>query len=98
MRVGDKVFKAFRKMSTSTSEKKVKAIAAMDYKDIDTLDIPETDDWSSAERGKFYRPIKQKLTIRLDKEASAAIQELEAGKGARFDGVESLMADLNEDD
>ena len=33
-----------------------------------------------------------------NKETSAAIQELEAGEGARFDGVDSLMADLNADD
>jgi uncharacterized protein (DUF4415 family) len=35
---------------------------------IDTSDIPETgpDDWRSVEVGRFYRPTKQQLTIRLD--------------------------------
>lgn len=34
--------------------------------DIDTSDIPEVTDWSNAERGKFYRPIKKQITLRLD--------------------------------
>jgi uncharacterized protein (DUF4415 family) len=44
----------------------IKALAAKDDKDIDTSDIPETLDWESAEVGKFFRPVKKKLTIRLD--------------------------------
>lgn len=31
-------------------------------------------------------------------ESKAAIQELEAGDGERFDSVDALMADLHEDD
>jgi uncharacterized protein (DUF4415 family) len=34
--------------------------------DIDTSDIPEVKDWSRAVVGKFYRPIKEPVTIRLD--------------------------------
>ncbi len=33
---------------------------------IDLSDIPEVTDWSKAERGKFYRPIKRQVTLRLD--------------------------------
>lgn len=33
---------------------------------IDTRDIPELADWDNAEIGKFYRPRKQMVTIRLD--------------------------------
>lgn len=46
--------------------KEIKNLSVMDDKDIDTSDIPETTDWDSAVIGKFYRPIKKKLTIRLD--------------------------------
>lgn len=46
--------------------KEIKNLSVMDDKDIDTSDIPETADWDSAVIGKFYRPIKKKLTIRLD--------------------------------
>lgn len=34
--------------------------------DIDLSDIPETVDWTGAVRGKFYRPVKQQITLRID--------------------------------
>lgn len=42
------------------------ALAAMPDEDIDTSDIPEVLDWTGAVRGRFYRPVKQQLTLRLD--------------------------------
>jgi uncharacterized protein (DUF4415 family) len=33
---------------------------------VDTSDLPEAADWSKGVRGRFYRPIKQSVTIRLD--------------------------------
>ena len=33
---------------------------------IDTSDIPETTDWSKAIVGKYYRPVKKQVTLRLD--------------------------------
>lgn len=41
-------------------------LAAMPDEDIDLSDMPEITDWSNAVRGKFYRPVKQQLTLRLD--------------------------------
>lgn len=41
-------------------------LAALRDEDIDLGDMPEKGDWSKAERGKFYRPVKQQLTLRLD--------------------------------
>lgn len=41
-------------------------IEAMDDASIDLSDMPEVTDWSNAVRGKFYRPVKQQLTLRLD--------------------------------
>lgn len=34
--------------------------------DTDDPEAPEILDWSLAERGKFYRPVKRQTTIRLD--------------------------------
>jgi uncharacterized protein (DUF4415 family) len=34
--------------------------------DIDLSDMPEVLDWSKAEIGKFYRPPKRSVTMRLD--------------------------------
>jgi uncharacterized protein (DUF4415 family) len=33
---------------------------------INTTDIPEVIDWSGAQRGVYYRPVKQQITLRLD--------------------------------
>ena len=41
-------------------------LAAMPDEDIDLSDMPEVTDWSNALRGKFYRPVKQQVTLRLD--------------------------------
>ena len=39
--------------------------------EIDTEDIPEVTDWSDAERGAFYRPLKKQITLRLDADVLA---------------------------
>ena len=44
----------------------LEALEKMPDEAIDLSDIPEVLDWSNAERGKFYRPVKQQLTLRLD--------------------------------
>jgi uncharacterized protein (DUF4415 family) len=41
-------------------------LAAMPDEVIALGDMPEVLDWSNAERSKFYRPVKQQLTLRLD--------------------------------
>ena len=47
-------------------EEQLEALAAMKDEAIDFSDIPEILDWEGAERGKFYRPIKKPVTLRLD--------------------------------
>jgi uncharacterized protein (DUF4415 family) len=42
------------------------ALAGKRDQDIDTSDIPEVKDWSGAVVGKFYRPGKEAVSIRLD--------------------------------
>jgi len=41
-------------------------LAAMPDEEIDLSDMPEVTDWSNAVRGKFFRPVKQQVTLRLD--------------------------------
>ena len=41
-------------------------LAALPDAEIDVSDQPEILDWSNAERGKFYRPVKQSVTMRVD--------------------------------
>lgn len=47
------------------------ALAQLPDASIDTSDIPEVHDWSGAERGLFYRPVKRQLTLRLDADTVA---------------------------
>ena len=42
------------------------ALDGMEDNNIDLVDIPEILNWEGAERGKFYRPIKKSVTLRLD--------------------------------
>ena len=56
------------KTPKKTMDDELAALAAMSDDDIDFSDIPELTDeeWSRAVRGKFYRPVKQQLTVRID--------------------------------
>ncbi|MGH8363379.1 MAG: BrnA antitoxin family protein [Gammaproteobacteria bacterium] len=40
-------------------------------KAINTDDIPELAEWNDAVRGRFYRPVKQQVTLRLDADVLA---------------------------
>ncbi len=44
----------------------IAALAAKSETEIDFFDMPEVRDWSGAEVGRFYRPLKRPVTIRLD--------------------------------
>jgi len=47
--------------------------------EIDVSDMPEVFDWSGAEIGKFYRPKKRPVTMRLDEDVVAWLKGY--GKG-----------------
>ncbi len=51
----------------------IAALAGKSDEDIDLSDIPATthEDWVGAARGRFYRPVKQQLTIRIDADVLA---------------------------
>jgi uncharacterized protein (DUF4415 family) len=52
--------------SAKKADEELAALAAMPDEEIDTSDIPEITDWSKAVVGRFYRPVKEAVTIRLD--------------------------------
>ena len=54
-----------RKLSKE-QKRDIAAISKMRDEDIDLSDMPEIVDWSGAEMGKFYRPPKKSVTMRLD--------------------------------
>jgi uncharacterized protein (DUF4415 family) len=69
-------------MKNRLTEQQAREIAALqklpDNK-IDTSDIPELGEWDDAVVGRFYRPIKQAVTIRLDADVLAWLKQ--EGKG-----------------
>ena len=72
---------------TPELEAELKAIATMSDDDIDTSDIPEITDWSGAERGKFYRPIKEAVTVRLDSDVLHWLKKDGKGYQSRLNAI-----------
>jgi uncharacterized protein (DUF4415 family) len=64
---------------TKNQAKEIRTLKRMKDEDIDFSDIPEKTDWSNAIVGKFYRPLKKSLTIRIDADVLAWIKG--GGKG-----------------
>src|SRR5271165_2915513 len=62
-----------RPMKKLTKEQKrdIRAIAGKEDADIDFSDVAPVLDWQGAEIGKFYRPKKQPVTMRLDSDVIA---------------------------
>ena len=54
----------------------LKALAALPDEAIDTSDIPEVTDWRGAVRGKFYRPVKKPISLRVDADVLAWFRSL----------------------
>ena len=48
------------------SKKQLKALANLPDNQINLEDVPEVKDWSQAERGKFFRPVKKQISLRVD--------------------------------
>jgi uncharacterized protein (DUF4415 family) len=64
--------------------KELAALNAMADEKIDLTDLPEVLDWSGAVVGKFYRPIKKSLTIRLDADVLAWLKSQGSGYQTRI--------------
>ena len=62
-----------RKAKTVPSPTKtgLAVLEALSDEDINTSDIPEVTDWSDAVRGKFYRPVKKAISLRVDADVIA---------------------------
>ena len=60
-------------------------LGKMPESEIDTSDIPEWTDeqWNRAVRGRFYRPVKQAVSLRLDADVIAWLKKDGAGYQTR---------------
>lgn len=62
----------------------LEALMRLRDEDIDTSDIPEITDWSKAVVGRFYRPIKEPVTLRLDADIIAWLKSEGRGYQTRI--------------
>ena len=67
----------------------LKRLAAMNDEDIDTSDAPELGDevWANAARGRFYRPIKEQITARIDADVLAWLKADGKGYQTRMNAI-----------
>lgn len=68
-------------------DKEIRGLKRMKDHEIDVTDIPEIRDWSKAVVGKFYRPIKKSLTIRLDADVLAWLKGRGKGYQTRINSI-----------
>ena len=75
------------KTNTKSLNRELKALMQLRDGQIDTSDIPEVTDWSKAVVGKFYRPIKEPVTIRLDADIVAWLKAEGPGYQTRINSL-----------
>lgn len=71
---------------TSRQAKRIRALRNMKDEDIDFTDIPEMTGDEKLIVGKFYRPVKKSLTIRLDADVLAWLRGQGKGYQTRING------------
>jgi len=76
-------------MSNATKKQsgEIRALETMNDREIDLSDLPEVHDWIDAVVGKFYRPIKKPLTIRLDADVLAWLRAQGKGYQSRINAI-----------
>ncbi len=72
---------------TKEQKRDIRAIATKKDEDIDFSDIPVVLDWSKAEVGKFYRPKKTPVTMRLDADVIAWLKTEGPGYQTKANGL-----------
>ena len=65
----------------------LRKLAATPDREIDTSDIPEVTDFTGFEVGKFYRPIKETVTVRLDADVLHWLKKSGKGYQSRLNAI-----------
>ncbi len=83
---------------TPKQKRELAALAALPDHQIDTSDIPELSSgaWKDAIRGRFYRPVKQAVSMRLDGDVVAWLKKRGKGYQTRANIIlrQSMLADI----
>jgi uncharacterized protein (DUF4415 family) len=75
------------KRVTNRQARELQALKRMPDNAIDLADLPDVADWSKAVVGKFYRPIKKPLTLRLDADVLSWLKSQGKGYQTRINGI-----------
>jgi len=84
--VGEGKGDGMKKVAKSRT-KEIRALQRMKDSEIDLSDLPEIKDWRKAVVGKFYRPIKESLTIRLDADVLSWLKAEGEGYQTRINSI-----------
>lgn len=77
---------------TAEQQARLKALASRPEKNIDLTDLPEMAFTEKAVVGKFYRPVKQSVSIRIDTDVLAWLKSQGEGYQTRInDYLRELM-------
>jgi uncharacterized protein (DUF4415 family) len=68
-------------------EQELERLVQLPDEQIDTSDIPEIADFSGAVRGRFFRPVKQQVTLRIDADVLAWFRAQGDHYQARINGA-----------
>ncbi len=75
-------------------------LSALPDETIDTSDIPELSDeaWSAGVRGRFYRPVKQQITARVDADVLDWLKSQGRGYQGRLNAIlrREMLASLKQ--
>jgi uncharacterized protein (DUF4415 family) len=72
---------------TDEQKAEIEALAKLPDDEIDTSDIPEFQFSGNAVVGKFYRPIKKSISLRLDADVLAWLQSSGPGYQVRLNRI-----------
>ena len=77
------------KKVTKSVRKELAQLAARPETEIDFSDLPATTerDWRGAVRGRFYRPVKRQLTVRIDADVIEWLKSEGQGYQSRLNGI-----------
>jgi uncharacterized protein (DUF4415 family) len=88
-----------REPGTPLTEEQRAELKALKGRPIDLSDAPELPEeaWKNAVRGRFYRPVKQAVSLRLDADVLAWLKKDGDGYQTRVNQMlrERMLADLN---
>jgi uncharacterized protein (DUF4415 family) len=85
---------------TDEQRERLRALEDLKDEDIDFSDIPPLDEkfWANGVRGKFYRPVKEQLTLRIDADVLAWFKAKQDGKRGYQTAINAALRKVVEEE